>query len=163
MRLKEKLLGILTGQNLEVSKRNNWVTIILGCHRCLAAIERIKENHKRAGVHLEKALELARKVGMPELEIEALLEYGRLYLEKGEYKDAINAGNEVLKICQRTGFLLYEPDAEVILARAYLARKDSNQAKTFANSAHLKAKKMGYKLAENDASKVLKEIRSKMK
>jgi len=100
---------------------------------------------------------------MPELEIEALLEYGRLYLEKGEYKDAINAGNEVLKICQRTGFLLYEPDAEVILARAYLARKDSNQAKTFANSAHLKAKKMGYKLAENDASKVLKEIRSKMK
>ena len=147
-----------TRQNLQSCETNNWPADISRCHRCLAAIERIKGNQKKAEVHLQEALEIARKVGMPELEIEALLEYGRLYLEKGEYKDAINAGNEVLKLCERTGFLLHEPDAEVVLARAYLAQKDFEQAKTFANSAHSKAKKMGYKLAENDAAKVLKEI-----
>ncbi len=148
----------LTKQNLEICRRNNWPDDISRCHRCLGAIERIKGNYGDAEIHLQKALELARKVGVRALEIEALLEYCRLYLEKGGYQDAINAGKEVLKICQRTGFLLYEPDAEVVLARAYLAQKDFEQAKTFANSALLKAKKMGYKLAENDASQLLKEI-----
>lgn len=148
----------LTRASLDICRAQNWPSDISRCHRCLTAIERIKGNHKEAMAHLQEAVELARKVGMPELEIEAQLECGRLYLDKGEYRDAINAGNEVLRICERTGFLLYEPDAEVVLARAYLARKDFDQAKTFANSAHLKAKKMGYKLAEDDASNVLKEI-----
>ncbi|KPL03424.1 MAG: hypothetical protein AMJ73_07130, partial [candidate division Zixibacteria bacterium SM1_73] len=148
----------LTRQNLDIGKHENWPDHISRCHRCLAGIERIKGKYGETKFHLDKALELARKVGVPDLEIEALLEYGRLYVQKHEYKNAINAGNEVLRLCQRTGFLLYEPDAEVVLARAYLAQKDFEQAKTFANSAHLKANKMGYKLAENDASKVLKEI-----
>ncbi len=151
----------LTGQNLEFCREYSSINDFSRCHRCLAAIERIRGNQKEAEAHLEKALELARKVGMPGLEIETLLEYSRLYLDKGEYKDAIKAANEVLKLCQRTGFLLYEPDAEVVLARAYLGQKDFDQAKTFANSAHSKAKKMGYKLAENDAAKVLKEIGAK--
>jgi tetratricopeptide (TPR) repeat protein/class 3 adenylate cyclase len=150
----------LTRQNLKICKDEIWPDHISRCHRCLGTIERIKGNSRKAEVHLQKALELARKVGMPFLEIEALLEYGRLYLEKGEYKNAINSGNEVLKICQRTGFLLYEPDAEVVVARACLAQKNFKQAKTFANSTLLKAKKMGYKLAEDDALKVLKEMRT---
>ena len=148
----------LTRQNLEICKENNFVNSISRCHRCLGAIERIKGNHKEAMAYLQKALELARKVGMPYLEIEALLEYGRLYLNKGEYKEAINSGNEVLRICQRTSFLLCEPDAEVILAKAYLVRKDFDKAKTFANSALSKSQKMSYKLAENDALNLLKEI-----
>jgi len=148
----------LTRQNLQICQEENFVNDISRCHRCLGAIKRIKGNHQEAQVHLQETLELARKVGVPSLEIEALLEYGRLYLVKGEYNNAINAGNDVLKICERTGFLLYEPDAEVVLAKAYLAQKDLKQAKTFANSAHVKAKKMGYKLAEDDAAKLLKEI-----
>jgi len=153
----------LTRQNLEICERNNWPDQISRCHRCLSVIEMIKGNHKEAMAHLQKALEIARKVGVPSLEIEVQLEYGRLYLEKGEYKDAINAGNEVLRICQRTGFLLYEPDAEVVLAKAYLAQKEFDQAKAFANSAFSKAQKMSYKLAENDASQLLKEIQSNTK
>jgi tetratricopeptide (TPR) repeat protein len=156
----DEALG-LARLNLEICKAESAANDISRCHRCLAAIERIKANYGDAEAGLQKALELARKVGMPELQIEALLEYGRLHLDEGEYKDAINAANEVLKLCQRTGFLLYEPDAEVVLARAYLAQKDFAQAKTFANSARAKAKKMGYKLAENDAAKVLKEIAAK--
>jgi tetratricopeptide (TPR) repeat protein len=145
-------------QNLRICENENLPADISQCHRCLGAIERIKGNSKQAEAHLQKAIEFARKVGIPYLEIEALLEYGRLYLEKGEYEHAINAGNEVLRICQRTGFLLYEPDAEVILAKAYLAQNNFDQAKTFANSALSKAQKMSYKLAENDASQLLKEI-----
>ena len=148
----------LTQANLEICQRNNWPSEISRCHRCLGAIERIKGNPNEAETHLQKAYELARKIGMPELEIEALLEYGRLYLQKGKFKDAINAGNEVLRICQRTGFLLYEPDSEVILAKAYLAQKDFEQAKKFTNSAFSKAQKMSYKLAERDAENLLKEI-----
>jgi tetratricopeptide (TPR) repeat protein len=150
----------LTRRNLEICKDENWPWDVSACYRCLGAIERIRGNREVAEVDIQKALELARKIGVPFLEIEALLEYGRLHLEKGECEDAIKAGNDVLILCQRTGFLLYEPDAEVILARAYLAQKDFEQAKTFANSALLKAKKMGYKLAEDDAAEVLREIRS---
>jgi tetratricopeptide (TPR) repeat protein len=153
----------LTQANLEVCQRNQWTSRISRCYLLLAVIGRTKGNCKDAKVHLQKAFELARKVGIPYLEIETLLEYGRLYLHKGEYQDAINSGNEVLKICQRTGFLLYEPDAEVILAKAYLAQNNFEQAKTFANSALSKAQKMSYKLAENDASNLLKEIQSNMK
>jgi len=149
----------LTRQNLEICQRNNLPDDISRCHRCLGAIERIKGNPNEAEAHLQKALELARKIGYPSIEIEALLEYGRLYLQKRKYREAINAGNEVLKICQRTGFLLYEPDSEVILAKAYLAQKDFDQAKTFAKSAFSKAQKMSYKLAENDAENLLKEIK----
>ncbi|MGB8657433.1 MAG: tetratricopeptide repeat protein [Candidatus Zixiibacteriota bacterium] len=149
----------LTRQNLKICQDYNWINDIPRCHRCLGAIERIKGNPNEAEAHLQKAYELARKVGMPYLEIETLLDYGRLYLEKGEYRNAINAGNEVLKICQRTGFLLYEPDAEMILAKTYLAQKDFAQAKTFANSALSKAQKMSHKLAEIDAENVLKEIK----
>ncbi|MEW6482803.1 MAG: tetratricopeptide repeat protein [bacterium] len=63
------------------------------CHRCLAAIERIKGNRKEAQVHLQQALEIARKVGMPELEIEALLELSRLWLDMKRYKEAIQDAN----------------------------------------------------------------------
>jgi len=149
----------LTRQNLVICQREKWSDDMSKCHQRLGAIERIKGNLKEAEAHLQKAYELARKVGMPFLEIEALLEYGRLYLEKRKFKDAINAGNEVLKICQRTGFLLYEPDAGVILAKAYLAQNDFDQAKKFANSAFSKAQKMSYKLAENDAENLIKEIK----
>jgi tetratricopeptide (TPR) repeat protein len=148
----------LTRLNLNICQRNKAVNDISRCHRCLGAIERIKGNLNEAEAHLQEALELGRKVSMPELEIEALLEYGRLYLAKHKYKDALNVGNEVLRICQRTGFLLYEPDAEVILAKAYLAQKDIGQARTLANSVLSKAQKMSYKLAENDAENLLKEI-----
>ena len=55
---------------------------------------------------------------MPFLEIEALIELGRLWLDMGRKRDAIGAANEVLKICERTGFKLYEGEAKVILAEA---------------------------------------------
>lgn len=151
----------LTRQNLDICQADNSVNDLCACHRCLAAIERTNGNHKVAKIHAQKALELARKIGLPFLEIETLLEYGRLYLDTEKHKDAISAGNEVLRLCDRTGFSLYEPDAEVILGKAYLAQKEFDQAKKFANSALSKAKKMGYRLAEDDASSLLKEIRSK--
>jgi tetratricopeptide (TPR) repeat protein len=94
----------VTRQNLVICRREKWPHQISRCHCCLGVIERIKENFKEAEVHIQEALKLARKVGVPELEIEALLEYGRLHLQKREYKDATNAGNEVLQLCQRTGF-----------------------------------------------------------
>ena len=153
----------LTRQNLHICRSYNFVNDIPRCYRCLAAIERIKGNHNEADIHLQKGLELAHDVGMPELEIEAQIEYGRLYLQKSVHKQAMNAGSDVLKLCERTSFLLYEPDAEIILGKAHLAQKDFEQTKKFANSARSKAKKMGHKLAENDAEALLKEIRSKMK
>ncbi|MBE9593263.1 MAG: tetratricopeptide repeat protein, partial [Proteobacteria bacterium] len=93
----------LTKQNLEICQRNNWTNDISRCHRCLGAIERIKGKPNEAEVHLQNALEIARKVGVPFLEIETLLESSRLHLDKGRHKDAIRAANEVLKICARTG------------------------------------------------------------
>jgi len=99
----------LTIQNLEICQSQNWVIEISRCHRSLGAIERIKGNHKEAETHLQNALELVRKVGMPVLEIEALLESSRLHLDMKRHEAAIRAAKEVQKICARTGFKLYEP------------------------------------------------------
>jgi len=148
----------LTKQNLEICKRNNFVNSISGCHRSLGAIERIRGNHKAAETHLQKALEIARKVGVPDLEIVALLESGRLQLDQGRHKVAIRDANEVLKICARTGFKLYEPEAEVVLSKAYLALSDLEQAKNFAQSAYEKAIAMHYRWQEGDAAHLLGEI-----
>ncbi len=156
----------LTKQNLDFCQRNNWPADISRCNRCLGAIERIKGNHKEAEVHLQEALEIARKVGMPELEIEALLERSKLGLDLKRYEDAIGDVGQVLKICERTGYRFYEPGAEIILAKAYLAEKDfgqahstsSGQAETNAQSAYEKAVGMKYRWAEGDAGHLLGEI-----
>ncbi|MCK4733997.1 MAG: tetratricopeptide repeat protein, partial [Methanophagales archaeon] len=152
----------LTKQNLEICKRNNWQNNISRCHRCLGAIERIKGKPNEAEVHLQTALEIARKVCMPYLEIEALLESGRLYLDMGKHEDAIRDANEALKICTGTGFKLYEPEAEVVLGKAYLALNDIKQAKTFARSGYEKAVSMSYRWQEGDAAHLLGEIYLKM-
>jgi tetratricopeptide (TPR) repeat protein len=148
----------LTKQNLEIGQRNNWPTIISRCQRCLGAIERRRGNHDEAKVHLQNALEIARKVGVPDIEIEALLEYGRLHLDIGRHEDAIRDAKEVLKICARTGFKLHEPEAEVVLGKAYLALNDFEQAKNFAHSVYEKAVGMNYRWAEGDAAHLLGEI-----
>ena len=148
----------LTKQNLTICKSANWIAHISSCHRCLGAIERIKGNHKEAEDHLQTALELARKVGMPFLEIEVLLEFGRLHLDMKRHEKAIESGNAVLKLCERTRFKLYEPEAEVVLGKAYLALNDLEQAKTLAHSAYEKAIDMKYRWQEGDAAHLLGEL-----
>ncbi|NQE44503.1 hypothetical protein C5S31_00590, partial [ANME-1 cluster archaeon GoMg2] len=108
----------LTKQNLEICQNQNWINFISRCHRCLGAIERISGNHNEAEIHLQNAIEIARKVGMPFLEIEVLLEFSRLHLDMKRHEAAIRAAREVLKICARTGFKLYEPEAEIVLSKA---------------------------------------------
>jgi tetratricopeptide (TPR) repeat protein len=139
----------LTQQNLEIVTRLHGINDISRCHRVLSAICRVKKEYKEAEEHLATSLEIAKRVGMPFLEIEALIEYGRLYLEKKEYKSAIDTANQILKLCERTGFKLYEPDAELILAKAY--SKDTQKSKHYAESAYQKAKDMGYHLSTLEA------------
>jgi tetratricopeptide (TPR) repeat protein len=149
----------LTKQNIEICQSENWPVDISRCHRCLGAIERISGNHKDAEIHLQNALEIARKVGRPDLEIEALLESGRRQFDMERHEEeAIRDAKEVLKICNRTGFKLYEPGAEIVLSKAYLALNDLEQAKTFAHSAYEKAITMNYRWQEGDAAHLLGEI-----
>jgi tetratricopeptide (TPR) repeat protein len=152
----------LTKQSLEIYERNKLSNEISRCHRCLGTVSRIKGNRKKAEIHLQKALEIARKVGMPALEIEALLESGRLHLDMGRHEDAISDAKEALKICVRTGFKLYEPEAEIVLGKAYLALNDIEQAKTLAHSAYEKAIGMHYRWQEGDATHLLGETYLKM-
>ena len=152
----------LTKQNLEICQRNKWTSEVSRCYRCLGAIERIRGKKEKAEKHLEKALEIACKVGVPELEIDALLESGRLRLDMGRFDDAIRDADNVLEICGRTGFRFYEPGAEIVLAKAYLALKDFEKAETFANSAYEKAIGMKYRWAEGNAEHLLGEIYSAM-
>ncbi len=160
----------LAKQNLEICQRYNVVNDssksyrCLGVndssrgYRCLSAIERISGNHKDAEIHLQNALEIARKVSRPDLEIEVLLESGRLQLDMGRHEDAISDAKGVLKICARTGFKLYEPEAEIVLGKAYMTLNDLEQAKTFAYSAYEKAIAMHYRWQEGDAAHLLGEI-----
>ena len=150
----------LTKQNLEICERYNAINDISRCRRCLGAIERAKGNYKEAEGHIRKALDIARKVGYPAIEIEALLEYGRLDLDMGRYEDAIGDADQALKICGRTGFKLYVAKAEMVLAKAYLVLKDFEKAESLANSAYEKAVGMKYRWAEGDTAHLLGEIYS---
>jgi tetratricopeptide (TPR) repeat protein len=145
--------------NLELCQRNNIVNDVSRCHCCLGAIERIRGNKEAEG-HLQEAIKLAQKVGQPSLEIEALLERGRLRLDMGKYEDAISDVGQVLKICERTGFRFYEPGAEIVLGRAYLAQKNFEDAEKNAKSAYEKASGMKYRWAEGDTGHLLGEIYS---
>ena len=150
----------LTEQNLEICQSQNWPDDISRCHRCLGAIERTKGNYKEAQNHLKKALEIARKIGYTAIEIEALIERGRLRLDVGKYKDAIGDAENVLEICGRTGFRFYEPEGELVLARAYVGLKDFEKAESNANSAYETALGMKYRWAEGDTADLLGEIYS---
>ncbi|MCK4731378.1 MAG: hypothetical protein KAT65_02870, partial [Methanophagales archaeon] len=79
----------LIKQNLEICQMNNWQVITSECHRCLGAIERIKGNHNEAEIHLQNAIEIVRRLGMPFFEIEALLESDRLHLDMKRHEEAI--------------------------------------------------------------------------
>ncbi len=121
---------------------------------------RIKGNHKEAEDHFQEALEIAKRIGVPGLEIEALLEFSRLDLDRERFGDAIHKANETLKIVDRTGFKLYEPEAELILAKAHLAQKDKKKAKTHANSALSKATSMHYHLVKSESIQLLEKIQN---
>ncbi|MCP4609978.1 MAG: hypothetical protein GY845_14815 [Planctomycetes bacterium] len=148
----------LTKQNLEICRRQNWTNDISRCHRCMGAIERIKGNYKEAECQLQDALEVANNIGRPDLEIEAILEFSRLHIDRERYEDAISDARKVLKLCERTGFRFYEPGAEIVLGKAYLALKDNEQAESFAKSAYEKAVSMKYRWAEGDAGHLLGEV-----
>jgi len=148
----------LTKQNLEICHGLKAANDISRCQRCLGAIERIKGKYKESQNHLQEALEGARKVGQPFLEIEALIEFGRLWLDMVKEKNAVRDANEALKLCWRTGFKFYEPGAEVVLGRAYLAEKDLERAESFAHSAYDKALEMKYRWAEGSAGHLLVEV-----
>jgi len=148
----------LTKQNLEICQRDSQINEISRCYRSLGAIERVKGDKKQAEENLEKALEIARKVGQSILEIEALIERGRLNLDTGKKEDAIRDAEQVLKSCERTGFRLYEPQAEIVLGRAYLSQNNYEEAEKFAKSAYEKAVGMKYRWAEGDAAHLLGEI-----
>ncbi|HAW49995.1 TPA: hypothetical protein DCX16_03485, partial [bacterium] len=144
----------LTRQNLKICERY-LINDFSKCHRLLGAIERIKGNHQEAEAHLKSSLEIARKVGMPELEIEAFLEFGRLDLDMKKYKDAICKATDALKLITHTGFKLYEPEADLILAKTYLAQGDKEKAREYAKSAYNKANGMKYKAVEEEAFSLL--------
>ena len=89
----------------------------------------------------------------PALEIEALIESGRLGLDMKKHEDAVRDAGEALKICERTGFKLNELGAEIVLAKAYLAQKDFVKAESNTKSAYEKAVGMKYRWAEGKLKK----------
>jgi tetratricopeptide (TPR) repeat protein len=149
----------LTQQNLKICQSENWPADISRCHRVLSAICRKKKEYRKAEEHIRTSIEIAKKIGVSDLEIEALIESAKLYLEKKEYKSAIERADKIIRLCERTGFKLYEPDAELILSKAYL-KENPQRSKHYAESAYKKAKDMGYHLPKAEAEQLLDKILS---
>lgn len=147
-----------TERNLEISESYNVLSDISKCHCILGKIDRVEGNYPEAAEQLEQALAIAMKIGMPELEIDALLARGRLFTDIGEGTRAVKDANRVLTLVERTTFYLYEPDALNILARASILEGDKPAARGHAESAKEKAEKMGYALAKEDAEGILEEL-----
>ncbi|MEW6103090.1 MAG: adenylate/guanylate cyclase domain-containing protein [bacterium] len=134
----------ISKRNLEICMKYKWPNNISKCHRSLGKIERIRKDYHKSKKHLDKALQIGKAIGVPYLEIEALIEFGRLKLEINDYKGCEKDLQNALKLCAHTGFKLYEPEAELILAKLYSAQGNSEQAKPLAQSAYQKASQMHY-------------------
>jgi tetratricopeptide (TPR) repeat protein len=134
----------LTTKNLEICNKNNWQDDISRCLCMLGGLKRRDRKFKEAQDDLSKALNIGREIGMPDIQIEALIEQGRLFLDLEQYGDAKDAAEEALTIIKRTGFWLYEPDSLITLARYYKAAGEIEQSRQTAQEAWDKADKMGY-------------------
>jgi nucleoside phosphorylase/tetratricopeptide (TPR) repeat protein len=150
-------------KNLQVCKNHKWSADISRCHRSIGALHRINRNYEESEKYLNTAFEIAKNIDIPFLGIEALIERGRLKLETDKYSEAVDDLNNTLMFCDRTGFKLYEPDAEIVLAKVYLALKDIDKAKKYVNSAYKKADQMSYYWPKIEASNLLTEILLKKK
>jgi tetratricopeptide (TPR) repeat protein len=107
----------LTEQNLKICKNNNMINDISECYRSLCAVYRTIGDLEQAADYLHKVLEIARRIGVPNLEIEALLESAELNLALKNPDQAKLDVEQVLTICKRTGFKFYEKQAKEILSK----------------------------------------------
>lgn len=141
-------------RNLKICAKYNFINSISRCCRSLGMLERIKGNLEKADEHLTRAFDLACEVGIPALEIEALIERAKLKLEKEDLSGAEADLNKVLKLCEHTGFKLYEPDAELVLAKVYLKKGDKGRAGELVKSVVRKASDMGYFWPKKEAEEL---------
>ncbi len=160
---QRKIYGIrgalaVSKENLRICERNNWIDDIDLCHCSLASIYRHLKKFKSAEANVEAAISGAKKTRRQDLEAKSLIELARIKIGQGLYSEAESEINEGLRICQRCGFKLYEPDAEVVLAKVYLAQGEIAKAKEFAQSAYNKAKQMSYYWPQKDAEEILNSI-----
>jgi len=141
----------LTTKNLEVCSEYNQVADISRCHRVLGGLKRREGKFKEAKEDLSKALNIGREISVPYLQIEAMIEQGRLFLDTEELPEVKTVIDTALPIILRTGFLLYEPVILNIQARYFKAIGEIEQSKQTAQSAFDKADKMGYHWAKIEA------------
>lgn len=153
----EKALEV-TEDNLKISERNNFINDVNLCYRSFASIFHHFQDLEKAEEYAVTAISWARRIGKPDIEVEALLELARIRVNQGVYKEVKENLDTVSMICNRCGFKFYELEAEVVLGKAYLALNDLEQAKTFAQSAYEKAVGMHYRWPEGDAAHLLGEI-----
>jgi tetratricopeptide (TPR) repeat protein len=153
----EKALEV-TEDNLKISERNNFINDVNLCYRSFASIFHHFQDLETAEEYAVTAISWARRIGKPDIEVEALLELARIRFNQGVYKEVKENLDTVSMICNRCGFKPYEPEVEVILGNAYLASGDTEQAKNFAHSAYEKAIAMNYRWQEGDAAHLLGEI-----
>jgi tetratricopeptide (TPR) repeat protein len=134
----EKALEV-TEDNLKISERNNFINDVNLCYRSFASIFHHFQDLEKAEKYAVTAISCARRIGKLDIEVEALLELARIRFNQGVYKEVKENIDTVSMICDRCGFKLYEPEAEIVLSKAYLALNDIEQAKNFAHSAYEKA------------------------
>ena len=141
----------------DLIQRFETVTISLTL-RSQAATKRIRGDYEESLNDLNNALEIARRINYAYPKIEVLIERGRLLLDTEEYAKAQADLTNALKLIDRKGLKLYEPEAEVVLAEVLLAQGDRQQAKEFAESAHKKALEMNYQWPKVEAVELLDKI-----
>jgi len=161
----------VTTTNLEICKRNNWVSHISMCYRVLGDLDADTGNQTSAREHYESALKIARGISYQKALIEALLGRGRFYaktsevFKTSEVSQAFNDLNEALGYAVEGEYRIYEAYIRVALAWAYLALShrtsevsEKKQAKAEAERALQMSKEMGYHWGQVDAEEVLEEI-----
>lgn len=154
----------VTTRNLKICKNNNASNDISRCLRVLGTIKIITANYLEAWGDLEKALAIGRSVGQPSLEIETLIERAHLGVAiygNDDIKldlDPISDIETVLKLCERTGFRLYSPEAKVVLAEYFEKTGDHDNARKFAEEAKEEASAMGFHWPVHDADELLKRL-----
>ena len=149
----------LTAKNLIIAEDEEAHFYIALCKRSMGRIDRITASHDDAEANLNESIKIARLKHFPMVEVEALIERGRLGLEmSGGINSAESDLNLAVELTKRAGLPLYEPEALVVLAQVYKSRGDLVKAKKAARRAERKADLMGSYWPKSEAKEVLNAI-----
>jgi tetratricopeptide (TPR) repeat protein len=148
----------VTLKNLEISRRNRWVSDVSECHRILGDLDAAERRHDGARENYEQAVHMARGIADRSVLIKALLARGRWAARLGQVEAARSDLLEALTYSVESGYGVCEVETRIGLGWAHVKSDDHASARAEAQRAQNLSLRMSYRWGQVDAAEVLAAI-----